>query len=410
MTASLSKSLLHCSLLAVLATAGRAQLLGDAYVSDLNAPAQVAAGSTFVLTYDVCNAGPGNFYANQANAWRDRVYINSVQSTAGANVLATEPHWGTLHPGRCYSNIGINAPLTLTVPSGLTQGNYYIGYRVDYQNVIPETNNNNNISWTPVFVTTRPDFVCDPLVAQPTPILPGQSLSYATTMRNIGGSAGNSGVRAGIYISTTTTPQPADLVAQTPSHLIGPGAGVPVSGAVTVPSLPYGDYYLVVVADHLNNVIEQNEGNNAVWAPIQIGPVAAANSFGIACPGSNGPVALSASTVPTLGATVVRGITGMPPFTIFVFAEGLSNTSFNGVPLPVALPGTGTPGCLLSIRPDVAIAGLADAAGTWSTSLTVPMDPAFLGFRWFDQAFVIDPPANALGLTSSNALELVVGF
>src|SRR5262249_4525887 len=51
---------------------------------------------------------------------------------------------------------------------------------------------------------------------------------------------------------------------------IAPGASDSRTQTVTIPNVPAGNYYLIVVVDALNNVFEANETNNQRAVPITI--------------------------------------------------------------------------------------------------------------------------------------------
>jgi len=71
----------------------------------------------------------------------------------------------------------------------------------------------------------------------------------------------------------------------------------------------------------------------------------------------------------------------------------------------------GAPGCVLRANTHVLIPGRADLNGVWRTmGVTVPMNPALVGGKYWTQVLAFDPKANALGLTLTNALETTVGY
>jgi hypothetical protein len=66
------------------------------------------------------------------------------------------------------------------------------------------------------------------------------------------------------------------------------------------------------------------------------------------------------------------------------------------------------PGCVLLASVDV-VGSLTSRGGAVELALRFPPDPSIAGLRLFVQALVVDPGANALGLTASDALAIVVG-
>lgn len=53
---------------------------------------------------------------------------------------------------------------------------------------------------------------------------------------------------------------------------------------------------------------------------------------------------------------------------------------------------------------------LADALGIGQRTVAIPNVPATAGASVYAQYFVLDPPANALGITASNYVRLMAGF
>lgn len=135
---------------------------------------------------------------------------------------------------------------------------------------------------------------------------------------------------------------------------------------------------------------------------------ATASSFGSACPGTTGIPILQTrlGSLPWIRQTLDLEIT---PVSSLVFtAFGLSRTTSGGAALPLALAPYGAPGCSLFVSSD-AVLGIA-ASPTARVAMALPAVPAFVGLQFFVQGIVLDPGANALGITTSNALDLRLGW
>ena len=140
--------------------------------------------------------------------------------------------------------------------------------------------------------------------------------------------------------------------------------------------------------------------------------VSAQSSFGTGCLGSNGvPSVVPTQIGPRLSEDFVLSFKSLPPNTAVTGLLGLSNTSSNGRTLPLSLSYLGMPGCQLLVSNDVALP-LADrptpTTAKWTTH--IPYVPSLLGVDFFQQVFVLDPAANALGLTSSDASRATIGW
>lgn len=134
-------------------------------------------------------------------------------------------------------------------------------------------------------------------------------------------------------------------------------------------------------------------------------------TFGSGCAGSTGLVALlSTRTVPALlGTTAEFLVNNTPLNAVVLMITGFSDTWWNTTPLPVELAALGMSGCHLHVSADATTVVLASGnAATYQ--MTLPGDPAFLGFVFYNQALVLDPAAgNPFGGVMSNAGMTVIG-
>lgn len=150
------------------------------------------------------------------------------------------------------------------------------------------------------------------------------------------------------------------------------------------------------------------------WIPfadtweLTLGAPASFTSFGGGCPGSRGVPQLTAqgNSLPRIGTTFTAQATNLPWTGLAFLFLGLSNTSYSGTPLPANLGFLGAPACnLLCSGDEVYI--LPNALGSTSWSFTVPPYP---GLSFYNQVLPLDPTANSLGLTLSNAARGVIGL
>lgn len=130
--------------------------------------------------------------------------------------------------------------------------------------------------------------------------------------------------------------------------------------------------------------------------------------YGTGCAGSLGVPALTPSPTsrPQLGGRVVAELANVP--------NGLAALALDlgspGSPLPgaVSLTAIGMPGCSAWLAPSASL--LLATSGTVATAaLDVPWNTALNGMQLFEQALVLDPPANAGGLSVSNAARVRIG-
>ena len=137
---------------------------------------------------------------------------------------------------------------------------------------------------------------------------------------------------------------------------------------------------------------------------------AAWTSFGPGCPGSNGIPRLApiGADLPWLGTTCRMAIDQVPAGALVLPWLGLSRTTALGNALPLELSTQGMPGCHLRVAPDAPFVVTA-TGNTASWPLVFPAQPAFVGLSMYAQALVLDPTANSLGATLSNAGDLRLG-
>ena len=67
------------------------------------------------------------------------------------------------------------------------------------------------------------------------------------------------------------------------------------------------------------------------------------------------------------------------------------------------------PGCNLYVSPDITHP-LVNSGGTAAWSVFIPNVPTLVGQAFYNQALVLDPAANSLGATVSNAGEGKIGL
>jgi hypothetical protein len=135
-------------------------------------------------------------------------------------------------------------------------------------------------------------------------------------------------------------------------------------------------------------------------------------SYGAGCLGSNGLTPLFNSTsAPEIGTTVthaVFGLRGSAPAEMWL---GFSNTTWNGLPLPLSLGLLGAnPACNLLVGPALMLPMTINAQGSGSLSFGLPNDASAIGQHLYSQVIAIDVGLpHRLPLVVSNGLDTRVG-
>lgn len=137
-----------------------------------------------------------------------------------------------------------------------------------------------------------------------------------------------------------------------------------------------------------------------------------------ACPGTCGTPTLTSTTLPRAGQNFIMRVDGICPNSVlFLFFTLDDRWLFQNpnMPLPFDLRPIGAPGCLINVdtaHRQATVMSLAEHQGNpWmDVVIGLPSTPAILGFEFHNQVAVVDLPANALGLVTTNAGHGVVGL
>ena len=137
---------------------------------------------------------------------------------------------------------------------------------------------------------------------------------------------------------------------------------------------------------------------------------AAYGTYGTGCTGSNGVLQLAPAigSLPKIGQALTLEVTQGPMAAAGVVLLGFDKQKLGSVPLPIDLSALGMPGCALYLDPRVSLA-TTFVMRKATLSLPIPNDPTLLLLAFQNQAVAFDPGANALGLTTSNGGEAVIG-
>jgi hypothetical protein len=123
--------------------------------------------------------------------------------------------------------------------------------------------------------------------------------------------------------------------------------------------------------------------------------------FGSGCAGSAGVPRLDAESLPWIGSALTLRLSNLPPQMPAALNLGFSNSAWGALSLPFPLTGIGMPGCWLLVSPDV-LCSIPGTSGTTTFRIQIPFDPSLVWVSFHNQAIVLDPGANPLGLTTSN--------
>ena len=225
-------------------------------------------------------------------------FVTGTISSTNLNISASVRNLGTKNADNVAVNFYLSTDPTITsadlllcsttlaaVAAGATQsanttcpvasvpaGTYYVGMIVDPNNTIVETNEDNNVRPSTSTFTLAPDLAGITLTASLS--FSGTSVTVFSGVRNGGNQAVND-VAVNFYLSTDTTITTADsfLCSRTISTLpIGGTNSASVTCSVT--DQPSGTYYVGMIVDPDNTIVESNEANNtlATTTTFSLGP------------------------------------------------------------------------------------------------------------------------------------------
>jgi hypothetical protein len=223
------------------------------------------AGATMVVQDTASNQGAGN-----AGSSVTQYYLSPLISKAaiGARLLSGSRGVLPLAPG------GISTGSTsVTVPSDMATGNYYLLACANDTNLVAETNTTNNCSAASARIQVGPDLVESGVSSQTVIASVGATFTVWDTTSNQGGGSAAASITQ-YYFSPLISKYASGARLLTGSRAVPSlSAGATSNGgtSVTVPSsVAAGTYYLLACADDTNLVTETNENNNCAAASTRI--------------------------------------------------------------------------------------------------------------------------------------------
>jgi subtilase family serine protease/subtilisin-like proprotein convertase family protein len=255
----------------------------------VTAPASGAAGQPLVLSSDVKNqaaAPPAQavtlgkqppaqpVLAGTAARFRVSFFL----SASSTGVQPGDPLLGGRDVERLAPGVTSRASTTLTVPSSVSAGTYFVLAVADALDAVQEQDEGNNAraAANPI-VIRQPDLVVTEVKG---PVsgrgAAGQPLAVSVKVKNQAlAPAGASAFRVGIYLSLDPTPGSGDFIGFLPVASLAAGVTTAsLTAMIPVPTaLLDNTYFLSAVADWDGRVAEGDEDNNGLTAaqPVTIG-------------------------------------------------------------------------------------------------------------------------------------------
>jgi subtilase family serine protease len=220
----------------------------------VSGPASALTGDTVTVSNTVATTagGASGFYVG--------VYLSTDNVITTSDALI-----GYRYVSNLASRSSSQDNTAITVPSSIAAGTYYIGAIADMWGHVPESDEANNALAGNQITITGPDLMTT-AVSGPASALTGDTVTVANTVTAKAGSGGATGFYAGIYLSADNVITTSDtLVATRYIDSLAAGASNTENTVFTLPSaVASGTYYIGVVADYYNHVVESDESNNAM--------------------------------------------------------------------------------------------------------------------------------------------------
>jgi subtilisin family serine protease len=241
-------------------TARMIQIGGDLVVSALTVPTKGGVGATIVVTDTTANSGAAAIVESATRFYLSRDTILNASDTLLSGARAVPA---------LAAGTGSTGSTTLTLPTTISAGIYYVIAKADGDNVVAEAQEANNTSVRSI--TIGPDLTVGSFTV-PFTIAAGATVLATDTVQNSGGDpAGPSTTR--FYLSTNLTFDAGDVLLAGNRAVPALAAGASSSGstAITIPAgtVP-GVYYVFAVVDADGAVSEAQENNNAALRAIQV--------------------------------------------------------------------------------------------------------------------------------------------
>ena len=157
------------------------------------------------------------------------------------------------------------------IPTGTAPGSYYVLFVADPADAVAEVNETNNVRSLPLTIMAPTiDLANNSVYLSPATVGAGGSTQASSYLYNLG-NAPASPATLGYYLSVNQVLDASDVLLGSNTGTVNGGSSVSRNAALPIPAgTALGNYYILFVADYLNQVAETNETNNVSSYPLQI--------------------------------------------------------------------------------------------------------------------------------------------
>jgi CARDB/PKD-like domain len=236
--------------------------LADLTDSIISAQTSVAAGQPITIVYKVTNNGTGVTYPG--NKWQNQLALSSdfiLSLNGGDRLLVTDYRNSVLLPGQSYLDT-----TTVTIPSSTIPGNYVLISEANSNDVVVESNTNNNLGFSLLNVFAPPiSDLTVTKVLKPDTVLLGYTMDTAKwIIKNASANEARGVTSDGLYLTSSNLfDSTATLLGVRNKNInMAPLQSDTISMAPLVMGVVEGNYNVVVKTDLLNNILESDKDNN----------------------------------------------------------------------------------------------------------------------------------------------------
>ena len=241
-----------------IASAAGTERLGavDLTLTAVSGPASANRGDTVAVSVTVSNPSSTAAPASTVNLYLSVDGIITTADTLLASVPASAMPAGTQQV----------LVTSVTIPTTLATGSYFVGAIVDPANAIDEGDETNNARVGNVIaVTNIATDLSVTAASAPATAFTGDTVTLSATVANLGTSAAGTSTLYFFLASNPTVTSSYVLVGTAPVGALAGAATQVVSAPFALPvTLPPGTYSIIAFADGPNTITETNEANNSL--------------------------------------------------------------------------------------------------------------------------------------------------
>jgi len=234
----------------------------DLRVVKVDATDTATAGDAVAVSFTVKNNGTASA---GGSSWKDKIYLSK---DAVLNVNNATFMKEMVRAQALAVNDSFNMTTMISLNAGLTAGKYYLHVYTDADdNIYEHSDNNNNITSKSIQILPYPpiDYAINS-VTSPDTGSSGKSISISYIVKNIGqGKSLAPNYYDAIYLSTDSIWSPATDILVNREQMntqLQPNTSYTKNISVTLPNGISGNYYLLMITDEQNHIVDVNRSNN----------------------------------------------------------------------------------------------------------------------------------------------------